>query len=545
MASPLIVVLGCTGVGKSKLAIELAKRFGGEVINADSMQVYDALPIATNRVTEVEADGVPHHLLGFLAPTEVYHAGRFLEDVLPVLDDIWARGKLAIVVGGTHYYIEALIFKTLIGTADPKQLQTAADAAAGTAQGTAHGTGAETTAAPVDGGGSAEAGAGVGTTTNNSGGATAAVAVDASAGHTLHEMLSEVDPTMARRLHPNDTRKIQRCLDLYRTRGVPRSAQLLQDGKDGDVLRFKRPCCCLWVDCDFAVLDPRLDARIVAMLKGGLVEEQQAFLEMLAKEQPPALFKDDPNPSPSTATMLRAGAGAGALTTLPVEDEEEAPAPLAPKGPSRVLDYSKGVLQAIGFKEFAGYFALKLHESSIQGGSKGATAATKMFEECTDKMKRFTRRYARKQVTWIQRRLMEGPPCKQLYLHKFNASNLETWDLNVLQEAVNVVEAQIAETPLPGNDRKLKASKAETLLQWRKYTCDICNGKVLNGDHEWQAHTKSKSHRNRTKKRKNGSGSAGGAGGAGSAVAAGGTVAASAASSTTRPPLNSTASAEE
>ena len=138
-------------MGKSKLAIELAKRFGGEVINADSMQVYDALPIATNRVTEVEADGVPHHLLGFLAPTEVYHAGRFLEDVLPVLDDIWARGKLAIVVGGTHYYIEALIFKTLIGTADPKQLQTAADAAAGTAQGTAHGTGAETTAAPVDG----------------------------------------------------------------------------------------------------------------------------------------------------------------------------------------------------------------------------------------------------------------------------------------------------------------------------------------------------------------------------------------------------------
>ena len=503
-------------MGKSKLAVELAKRFGGEVINADSMQVYDALPIATNRVTEAEADGIPHHLLGFLAPTEVYHAGRFLEDVLPVLEDIWARGKLAIVVGGTHYYIEALIFKTLIGAADDEPPAAMAGSSSSSSRGS-----------NCSGGGTGSSKEGPAVEEIQP----AVAAPPAGQQQTLHEMLSEVDPTMARRLHPNDTRKIQRCLDLYRMQGVPRSETLLQDGKDGDVLRFDRPCCCLWVDCDFSVLDPRLDARIDTMLKAGLLEEQHLFRKKLAAEQPPALYK---NAHSAATPILLAGSdrGGGERPTGNGAGEASVGAKVAAgtetqgtdPGSARVMDYSKGVLQAIGFKEFAAYFALKSKQGGSHldgsagcggGGGGGSSsdstnasgsddgAAAAIFEECIDKMKRSTRRYAKKQVTWIQRRLMQGPPCEQLYLHKFNASDLAVWGVNVLQEAVQIVQAHTTgSTPPPGIARKPKPSKAEALLQWRKYTCDVCNGKVLNGDHEWQAHTKSKAHRNRTKKRK-------------------------------------------
>ncbi|KAJ3146706.1 hypothetical protein HK101_002294, partial [Irineochytrium annulatum] len=107
----VVVVVGTTGVGKSNLAIEIARSLNGEVINADSMQVYEGLDIVTNKVTDEERKGVVHHLLGFVDPAEEYSVGQFEKDALRTIADIHSRNKLPILVGGTHYYIQSLLWR--------------------------------------------------------------------------------------------------------------------------------------------------------------------------------------------------------------------------------------------------------------------------------------------------------------------------------------------------------------------------------------------------------------------------------------------------
>ncbi|XP_065213375.1 tRNA dimethylallyltransferase [Planococcus citri] len=111
---PIVCVLGATGTGKSKLAIELAKKFNGEVISADSMQVYKGLDIASNKVTQAEMEGIPHHMLDILRPMDRYSVTDFRNQALPIIDNILKRKKLPIVVGGTNYYIEAVLYEMLV-----------------------------------------------------------------------------------------------------------------------------------------------------------------------------------------------------------------------------------------------------------------------------------------------------------------------------------------------------------------------------------------------------------------------------------------------
>ena len=103
-----ILIHGPTASGKTALAVKLAKRLGGEVVNADSMQVYKDMRVLTARPDESEMSGVPHHLFGHIDPAERYSTGRWLTDVAPVLRSLEARGKRAIIVGGTGLYFLAL-----------------------------------------------------------------------------------------------------------------------------------------------------------------------------------------------------------------------------------------------------------------------------------------------------------------------------------------------------------------------------------------------------------------------------------------------------
>ncbi|KAL6593947.1 hypothetical protein ACP70R_048848 [Stipagrostis hirtigluma subsp. patula] len=105
----VIFVLGATATGKSKLAIALAERFGGEVINADKIQVYDGLPIVTNKVTEDERAGVPHHLLGGVHPDADFTADDFRREAAAAVARVLAAGRLPVVAGGSNTYIEALV----------------------------------------------------------------------------------------------------------------------------------------------------------------------------------------------------------------------------------------------------------------------------------------------------------------------------------------------------------------------------------------------------------------------------------------------------
>lgn len=117
----LLVIVGPTASGKTGLSIELAKRFNGEVISADSRQVYRGLDIGSAKVTKEEMAGVPHHLLDVANPKEVYTAADFKQDASAALEDILSRGKLPIICGGTFFYIDTLLGKVSIPEVEPDE----------------------------------------------------------------------------------------------------------------------------------------------------------------------------------------------------------------------------------------------------------------------------------------------------------------------------------------------------------------------------------------------------------------------------------------
>ena len=106
----LIVLTGPTAVGKTKLSIELAKRLGGEIISADSMQVYKYMDIGTAKIKKEEMEGVPHHLIDFLEPTEEFDVFTFQKLAKEAIKDIASRGKVPIIVGGTGFYIQSVLY---------------------------------------------------------------------------------------------------------------------------------------------------------------------------------------------------------------------------------------------------------------------------------------------------------------------------------------------------------------------------------------------------------------------------------------------------
>ena len=106
---PIVVIAGPTASGKTALAVEIAKRIGGEIVSADSMQIYKYMDIGTAKPTEEEKGGVVHHLMDFLDPRCEYSVADYVEDAGRCIDDISARKKLAVVAGGTGLYIDSLI----------------------------------------------------------------------------------------------------------------------------------------------------------------------------------------------------------------------------------------------------------------------------------------------------------------------------------------------------------------------------------------------------------------------------------------------------
>ncbi|XP_058609299.1 tRNA dimethylallyltransferase isoform X2 [Onychostoma macrolepis] len=251
----LVVILGATGTGKSKLAIEIGKRFNGEILSADSMQVYKGLDIITNKVTEEEQAQCRHHMISFVDPlVSGYTVVDFRNKALSLIEDMHRQRKLPIIVGGTNYYIESILWKVLMDTRQ---------------------------------GSDTESENGVASKSESK------AELEKLGGPELHRRLKEVDPDMAAILHPHDARKIARSLQIFMDTGVPHS-QLLeeqrgQDGGDclGGPLRFQDPCI-FWLHCKTNALDERLDKRVDQMLSLGLIDElkdfHQRFNEKKVKE---------------------------------------------------------------------------------------------------------------------------------------------------------------------------------------------------------------------------------------------------------------------
>ena len=109
MAPRVLCVVGPTACGKTTLGVLLAKKFNGEVVSVDSMQIYRGMTVGTAAPTEAEMDGIPHHMIAVADPEEQWSAAKYTEMAIPIIDDILARGKLPVLVGGTGLWLDALV----------------------------------------------------------------------------------------------------------------------------------------------------------------------------------------------------------------------------------------------------------------------------------------------------------------------------------------------------------------------------------------------------------------------------------------------------
>jgi tRNA dimethylallyltransferase len=223
---PLTIVLGPTGSGKSELALAIAERFRGEIVNCDSLQLYRMFDIGTAKVTASERRGIPHHLFDAFNPVHVCTAGEYVRLARPILQEITDRGNLPVVAGGTGFYLRALLHGLFAGPERNEVLRSRLMEAERRRPGY------------------------------------------------LHRALRSLDPGSARRIHPNDSNKLIRALEVCVTARAPMT-ELFQTGREP--LSGFRPI-------KFGLNPPRqdlyrrLDERCRTMWRLGLVDEVRLIL---------------------------------------------------------------------------------------------------------------------------------------------------------------------------------------------------------------------------------------------------------------------------
>ena len=277
---PLIAVIGPTASGKTGLAVEIAKKFGGEVVSADSMQIYSELTVGTAKPTEKEMEGVPHHLIGHKSIDEEYSVVDYVEEAKNVITDIFNRGKLPVLCGGTGLYVDSLLSNTEFSEikSDPDVRKKLYDFA------------------------------------------------KENGNEALFEKLKEIDPETAAKTHANNLIRVVRAMEVYEVTGKTMS----EHQKDSHPIPSIYDVC--YIGTNFSDRDKlyaRIEQRIDEMLEEG-VEEEARFL-----------FEHN-----------------GTCTAA----------------------------QAIGYKEFYPYFRGKMSR-----------------EEAISVLKKETRHYAKRQITWFRR----------------------------------------------------------------------------------------------------------------------------------------------
>jgi len=223
------MIAGPTAVGKTAVGVSLARRLDGEIISCDSMQVYQGLAVASNQPTAEEREAVIHHLIGTVPLTESFDAASFAEAAYRCLAEISDRGRLPIIVGGTGMYMKVLLDGIFESQEVPEEIREQLEQEA------------------------ARKGSSV-----------------------LYEQLKVIDPQAADRIHPHDTRRIIRALEIYRLTGEPISA--LQRQTDG--LWGKRPVFLFGLAMDRQRLYQRINDRVETMFAQGLVDEIRSIRQM-------------------------------------------------------------------------------------------------------------------------------------------------------------------------------------------------------------------------------------------------------------------------
>ena len=231
MKNKVIVVCGPTATGKTALGIELALRLGGEIVSADSMQVYRRMDIGTAKATAEERARVPHHMLDVCEPWEDYSVSRYVQEASAVCDGLLARGKIPVIVGGTGLYIDSLLagrdFAGRQEGDDALRLRLEAD-------------------------------------------------YERLGGEAMLERLRAFDPERAAKLHPGDRRRIVRAMEIYQLTGKT----ITQHDRETQALppRYQAKTIVLSF-ADRADLYARIDRRVEQMVDAGLFDEVEALLK--------------------------------------------------------------------------------------------------------------------------------------------------------------------------------------------------------------------------------------------------------------------------
>lgn len=307
----VVSITGPTASGKTKLSVELAKIFGGEIVSADSMQIYRYMQIATAKPDDSEKCGIPHHMMDFVNPDLTYSVAEYVKDASKCIIDIYAGGKLPIIVGGTGLYVDSLL-NNISFTEEVRNQQLCEELME---------------LYQKDG-------------------------VD-----TLLNILNEFDPDSAKRLsEQKNIKRIIRAIEIYKTTGITITEQNKKS------MENKSPYFAVKIGINFRdrqKLYDRINQRVDRMIEQGLVEEAEKVL-------------------------------------------------------SKTLSFTS--VKAIGYKELIPYFE-----------------NIKSLEECIDKLKMETRRYAKRQITWFKR----DEQINWIYADDYNSFD------EILNQAVLIVKRGI------------------------------------------------------------------------------------------------------
>lgn len=224
----VIAIVGPTAVGKTALSIELAKKLDGEIINGDSMQVYRDLNIGTAKITPEEMDGVPHHLLDILEPTDSFSVADYQQAVREKITEIQARGKMPIIVGGTGLYVQAVLY-------DFRFTEEKIDEGVREAYYTE---------------------------------------LEKVGPEAMHARLAAVDPETAKAIHPNNTRRVIRALEMAEHSDVKKSNEAQHQGEKALYHHL-----IIGLNMDREKLYERINLRVDIMLEQGLVDEVRGLYD--------------------------------------------------------------------------------------------------------------------------------------------------------------------------------------------------------------------------------------------------------------------------
>ena len=432
----VIVILGTTAVGKTKLSVEIAKALTqrlsaqAEIISADSVQMYKGMEICADTITPEEAQGVPHHLVGFLSPDEPYTVHDFVSSASRIIDDIHRRRGIPIIAGGTLYYSEALLFRSFCNDNAMKLKDSPQSATSSLSL-------------------------------------SAQQPLNTIADDELWSALNRVDPAMANFYHKNDHCRLRRSLKVFHKTGQRHSELIRVHGGKGGELRYD--ALIIWLDAVLDAIDARIEARLHTMQRDGIFQEIDALYHFLRHEYgyDAIAEHDDNEAAESPYISIARGFGFQAFVPwLRVKYGDEAEAD------SEALERVACACLA----KYGGHtrkYARKQRRWLRNPISRPARLLPIYRLDSTDAAR--WDEHVRRPALHIARRFVEG---------------------GVVDEGV--VRRLAAVNRMGAVAEMRRSCEVSDVREWSRYSCEAC-GKVLRGEAENTAHLRSKKHRKRVR----------------------------------------------